>query len=57
MYFPNSLRFEEMEKKKLAKGSSKIEQVDMSRGICIPTLVDALLKISKSKKNSRNSNI
>ncbi|XP_027348345.1 uncharacterized protein LOC113859878 [Abrus precatorius] len=53
-----SLRLEEKEKKTLAKGScsdaSKVQQVDMSRGICIPVLLDALFKISKSKKSSRN---
>ncbi|KAK7252128.1 hypothetical protein RIF29_35865 [Crotalaria pallida] len=59
LYFPNSLRFEEKEKKTIAKGScshdaSKEQQVEMSGGICIPTLLDALLKINKSKKNSKN---
>ncbi|KAK7319732.1 hypothetical protein RJT34_04457 [Clitoria ternatea] len=59
LYFPNTLRLEEREKKKtLAESSyshaSKGPQVDMSRGICIPVLLDALLKISKSKKSSRN---
>ncbi|XP_061341519.1 uncharacterized protein LOC133287859 [Gastrolobium bilobum] len=57
LYFPNTLRVEER-KKKLAKGScsdgSKVQGMDMSRGICIPILLDTLLKISKSKKSSRN---
>ncbi|RDX66166.1 hypothetical protein CR513_55096, partial [Mucuna pruriens] len=58
MYFPNSLRLEEKEKKTLTKGScsdaSKVKEVDMARGICIPILLEALLKISKSKKSSSN---
>jgi len=52
LYFPNSLRIEEREEKTLAKGSSsEVKQEDMSRGICIPILLEALLKISKSKKS------
>ncbi|TKY59220.1 ATP synthase subunit c [Spatholobus suberectus] len=51
LYFPNSLRLDEREKKTLAKGScsdaSKVKEVDMARGICIPMLLEALLKISK----------
>ncbi|XP_061344581.1 uncharacterized protein LOC133290506 [Gastrolobium bilobum] len=58
LYFPNSLRFEEREKKTIEKGTCsdapEVQEMDMSRGICIPTLLDALLKISKSKKSSRN---
>ncbi|RHN71976.1 hypothetical protein MtrunA17_Chr2g0282681 [Medicago truncatula] len=57
MYFPNSLRFEERNKK-LEKGScshdSKVQGRDMSRVICIPVLLDTLLKIRNSKKSSRN---
>lgn len=48
-YFPNSLRFVEQREKKLAKGS------DMSRAICIPILLDTLLKICKRKKRSRKN--
>ncbi|KAK7369064.1 hypothetical protein VNO80_11098 [Phaseolus coccineus] len=52
LYFPNSLRIEEREEKTLAKGSSsEVKEEDMSRGICIPILLEALLKISKSKKS------
>jgi len=60
LYFPNSLRIEEREEKTLVKGSisddndSKVKEEDMSRGICIPILLEALLKISKSKKSSSN---
>ncbi|KAG5038469.1 hypothetical protein AAZX31_07G185700 [Glycine max] len=60
LYFPNTLRLEEREKKKtLANGScshdaSEVKEVDMSRGICIPILLEALLKISKCKKSSSN---
>ncbi|KAK7246462.1 hypothetical protein RIF29_41330 [Crotalaria pallida] len=62
LYLPKSLRFEEREKK-LEKDSSccdndddgcKVKGEDMSRGICIPILFDTLVKISKSKKSSRN---
>lgn len=57
MYFPNSLRFEERNKK-LEKGScshdSKVQGRDMSRVICIPLLLDTMLKIRNSKKSSRN---
>jgi len=57
MYFPNSLRFEE-KNKKLQKGScshdSKVQGRDMSRVICIPVLLDTLLKFRNSKKSSRN---
>ncbi|XP_027339455.1 uncharacterized protein LOC113853167 isoform X1 [Abrus precatorius] len=57
LYFPNSLKFEEREKK-LTKGStsnaSKVQGVDMSRVVCIPMLLDTFLKIRKSKKSSRN---
>ncbi|KAL2344095.1 hypothetical protein Fmac_005380 [Flemingia macrophylla] len=56
LYFPNSLKLEEKrEKKTLAKGScSKVKEVDMSHGICIPILLEALLKISRSMKSSGN---
>ncbi|CAJ2678672.1 unnamed protein product [Trifolium pratense] len=60
LYFPNTLRFEENENKPLAKGScssdgTKSQEGDMSCGICILSLLDPLLiKITKSKKNSRN---
>nr|KYP42017.1 hypothetical protein KK1_036579 [Cajanus cajan] len=59
LYFPNSLKLEEKrEKKTLPKGScsdaSKAKQVDMARGICIPILLEALLKISRTKKSSSN---
>ncbi|WJX52060.1 hypothetical protein P8452_38204 [Trifolium repens] len=61
LYFPNTLKFEENENKPLAKGScssdgnSKAQEGDMSCGICILSLFDPLLiKITKSKKNSRN---
>jgi hypothetical protein len=61
LYFPNTLKFEETENKPLAKGScssdgnSKAQEGDMSCGICILSLFDPLLiKITKSKKNSRN---
>ncbi|XP_058735446.1 uncharacterized protein LOC131607461 isoform X2 [Vicia villosa] len=60
LYFPNPLKFEEKENKPLAKVScsndtSKSQEVDMSCGVCVPSLLDPLLiKISKSKKNSRN---
>ncbi|KAK7412377.1 hypothetical protein VNO78_03833 [Psophocarpus tetragonolobus] len=57
LYIPNALRFEER-KKKLARGSrsdgSKVQRMDTSRVICIPLLRDTLLKIRKSKKNSRD---
>ncbi|XP_014507925.1 uncharacterized protein LOC106767523 isoform X2 [Vigna radiata var. radiata] len=60
LYFPNSLRIEEREEKTLAKCStsdddgSKVKEEEMSRGICIPILLEALFKISKSKKSSTN---
>jgi hypothetical protein len=57
LYFPNSLRFEERNKKQ-EKGSCshccKVQGSDVSRVICIPVLLDTLLKIRKSKKSSRN---
>ncbi|CAL0309321.1 unnamed protein product [Lupinus luteus] len=57
LYIPNSLRIEESEKK-LAKGScsddSKEQGVHISQCICIPILLDTLVKIRKSKKNSKN---
>ena len=57
LYFQNSLRFEEREKKSVkgtCSDASKDQGVDMSRGICIPILLDTLQRISKSKKSSRN---
>lgn len=60
LYFPNTLRLEETEKKKTlancscSDDASKVKEVDMSRGICIPILLEALLKISKCKKSSSN---
>ncbi|XP_057422277.1 uncharacterized protein LOC130716104 [Lotus japonicus] len=60
LHLGNSLRFEEMEMKTLAKGScseaSKLEEMCMcmSCGICIPKLLNALQKINKSKKGTRN---
>jgi len=59
LYFPNSLRIEEKEEKTLTKGStsddtSQVKEEEMSRGICIPILLEALFKISKSKKSSSN---
>ncbi|KAI4299423.1 hypothetical protein L6164_032888 [Bauhinia variegata] len=57
LYFPNSLMFEEKEMT-LAKGSgsddSKLRRVDMSRGVCIPLILGALLKITRNKKSSKN---
>ncbi|KAK7400622.1 hypothetical protein VNO78_11844 [Psophocarpus tetragonolobus] len=59
LYFSNTLRLEEREKKTLSKGNcsddaSKVKEVEMSRGICIPILLEALLKISKTKRSSSN---
>ncbi|XP_019425920.1 PREDICTED: uncharacterized protein LOC109334546 [Lupinus angustifolius] len=57
LYLPNSLRIEERDKK-LTKGScsddSKEQGMDISQCICIPILLDTIVKIRKSKKNSRN---
>nr|XP_012573612.1 uncharacterized protein LOC101511791 isoform X2 [Cicer arietinum] len=58
LYFPTPLRFEERNRK-LEKGScshgSKVQQGrDISRAICIPLVLDTLLKFTKSKKSSRN---
>ncbi|BAT73690.1 hypothetical protein VIGAN_01120400 [Vigna angularis var. angularis] len=59
LYFPNSVRIEEREEKTLAKCStsddgSKVKEEEMSGGICISILLEALFKISKSKKSSSN---
>ncbi|CAJ2658964.1 unnamed protein product [Trifolium pratense] len=58
LYFPNSLRFEEKNNKKQENGSCfhrcKVQGSDVSRVICIPVLLDTLLKIRKSKKSSSN---
>ncbi|CAL5213298.1 unnamed protein product [Lathyrus oleraceus] len=55
LYFTNPLRLEEKEQKPCSNDTSKSQEVDMSCGICIPSLLDPLLiKISKSKKNLRN---
>ncbi|KAK7302827.1 hypothetical protein RJT34_13724 [Clitoria ternatea] len=59
LYFTNSLRFEEREKKLTKVSSSdgsKLQGMDMSRVICsIPMLLDNILhKIRKTKKISRN---
>ncbi|XP_020975150.1 uncharacterized protein LOC107634678 isoform X1 [Arachis ipaensis] len=62
LYLPNTLRFEDTtEKKTLGDAScsdssnSKVQEVDVSGGICIPTLLDVLLRIStKTKRTSRN---
>ncbi|XP_013456960.2 uncharacterized protein [Medicago truncatula] len=54
LYFPKTLRFEERDKKPLQNGSTCSDDTSKC-GICIPSLFDPLLiKISKSKKNSRN---
>ncbi|KAF1882316.1 hypothetical protein Lal_00038962 [Lupinus albus] len=57
LYFPNSLRIEERDNN-LAEGScsndSKEQGVDMSQCICIPILLNTLVKVRKSKKISRN---
>ncbi|XP_025690152.1 uncharacterized protein [Arachis hypogaea] len=62
LYLPNTLRFEDTsEKKTLGDAScsdssnSKVQEVDVAEGICIPTLLDVLLRIStKTKRTSRN---
>ncbi|KAI5447952.1 hypothetical protein KIW84_015407 [Lathyrus oleraceus] len=57
LYFPKSLRLEERNRI-LENGScsngTKVQEKDVSKVICIPVLIDALLKIIKSKKSSRN---
>ncbi|CAI8591104.1 unnamed protein product [Vicia faba] len=57
LYFPKSLRFEErnmiLENGSFSNGTKEQEK-DVAKVICIPVLLDALLKIIKSKKSSRN---
>ncbi|XP_058750354.1 uncharacterized protein At3g17950-like isoform X1 [Vicia villosa] len=57
LYFPKSLRFEErnmiLENGSCSNGT-KVQEKDVAKVICIPVLLDALLKIIKSKKSSRN---
>ncbi|XP_068322047.1 uncharacterized protein [Pyrus communis] len=58
LYFPNSIRFEEHDRISI-KGSqsevSKRRRVDMSRRICIPLLLGALVKISRSKSKPKKA--
>ncbi|KAJ7968602.1 Proline-rich protein like [Quillaja saponaria] len=55
LYFPNSIRFEERERilKDSCPDASKGQGIDLSRWICIPLLLGALVKMSQSKKSRR----
>ncbi|KAF7803414.1 uncharacterized protein G2W53_042525 [Senna tora] len=49
LYFPNSLRLE-LEK----NGCEEVDRSGGNNSICIPILLDAFLKTSRTKKTSRN---
>ncbi|XP_050371314.1 uncharacterized protein At3g17950-like [Argentina anserina] len=58
LYYSNAARFEEHDRVSLRASSrnsdvSRRHQVDMSKGICLPLLLGALVKISRSKNKSK----
>ncbi|KAM5588146.1 hypothetical protein ABKV19_006545 [Rosa sericea] len=58
LYYPNPTRFEEHDRVSLRASSrnsdvSRRHQVDMSRRICLPLLLGALVKMSRSKNKSK----
>ncbi|TQD88172.1 hypothetical protein C1H46_026233 [Malus baccata] len=57
LYLPNSIHFEEHERISIRGSHSEVStrhRVDMSRRICIPLLLCALVKISRSKNKSKS---
>lgn len=57
LYYPNSIRFEEHDRNSIKGSHSDVStrhQVDTSRRICIPLMLGALVKISRSKSKSKS---
>ncbi|BFG27822.1 hypothetical protein Pyn_23409 [Prunus yedoensis var. nudiflora] len=57
LYYPNSICFEEHDRNSIKGSHSDVStrhQADMSRRICIPLLLGAIVKISRSKSKSKS---
>ncbi|ONI10535.1 hypothetical protein PRUPE_4G051900 [Prunus persica] len=57
LYYPNSICFEEHDRNSIKGSHSDVStrhQVDTSRRICIPLMLGALVKISRSKSKSKS---